>query len=68
MVDTTCGTCKYHVKRPSEVMFACVRDGVCLRVGRAVSAEWRGSISPCNCGIALDRPDMPTHRKGRERG
>lgn len=67
MVETTCGTCKYYVKRPSEVMFACVRDGVFASRSRRKRRMAR-EHSPCNCGIILDRPDMPTHWKGRERG
>lgn len=64
-VDTTCSTCRYFVRRPPEVLSRCYLDGVCLRVGRAVSSRASGSGAACNSTCNLGATDRATHWRGR---
>lgn len=58
---TTCGNCRYYVKRPPEVVNRCSNDGVCLKCGRSVDSSHFGSRCACNSSCNLEYANRSTH-------
>ncbi|MEY8436132.1 hypothetical protein AAK967_00070 [Atopobiaceae bacterium 24-176] len=42
----TCGTCRYYVERPAELLGVCYRDGVCLKCAKAVDGNYGARDAP----------------------
>lgn len=36
----TCGTCRYYVERPSELLGICYRAGVCIKCAKPVDPDF----------------------------